>query len=227
MHIDGNQECHRHHFHQSSNLALLHVVFCEPSRSKLLLTMMPTGSHPLSEAVVRELVKSLHESGQLAGLVNELASGSASAGSMSDASKRRLNSVGESDDEFQVVDGTIPPSKKQAPILPGDKKNEKTPSAITLPSGIQSVSHWGQTVCDLPKVAHLEMSYAELIGKANSDSMVAGYLKWAYSAGVKSDKVDDLQAYLKAINWNPKTKSVDQEKTDLTYPGTGYVRRMK
>lgn len=190
--------------------------------------MMPSGNLPLSEDLVRELVKSLHESGKLAGLMTELETGSASAGSMSDASKRRLHSMGElEDEEFQMIPDAAPPSKKQTPILPGEQNKMNTLSTGTLPSGITSLSHWGKTVCELPKVAHLELSYEEMVDKAKGDTMIADYLKWAFTAGVKSEKVADLQAYLKARNWNPKTNEADKGQSELTYPGTAYVRRMK
>lgn len=147
---------------------------------------------------------------------------------MSDASKRRLHSMEETDDEeFQMIPGHSPPSKKQTPVLPDKTKSEKPWNVSTLPSGIQSLSHWGQTICELPKVAHMDLSYEEMITKAKTNSMVADYLKWVFTAGVKSDKVDDLKAYLKARKWNPTTKEADSDKTELTYPGTSYVRRMK
>ena len=104
------------------------------------------------------------------------------------------------------------PVEKQLPVLPKTKES--------LPEGVESITEWGETWCDLPKVAAMKISYAGLVEKAHIDQSMSDYLDrmLTFPKG-KSAKVDDLKAYLEAIQYvKPKTTKV--------FPGSD-IRRLK
>ena len=101
---------------------------------------------------------------------------------------------------------------KQMPVLPKTKES--------LPDGVESIEEWGETWCDLPKVAAMKISYAGLVEKAHSGQSMSDYLDrmLTFPKG-KSAKVDDLKAYLQAIQYTkPKSTKV--------FPGSD-IRRLK
>ena len=70
-----------------------------------------------------------------------------------------------------------------------------------LPPGVRSVEEWGRTLCVMPKVKSLKMSYDDLVKSDDPDHAV--YLKWVVeNATGRSGKIDDLANYLKAAGWS-------------------------
>ncbi|CAK8996063.1 unnamed protein product [Durusdinium trenchii] len=162
-----------------------------------------------SKEELKQLVRALNESGELEQLLHE-ASASTSAdtaqGSMNDSSKRRLTSsvvsAKEELDQFEV----------------GYSSHAGT--EIRLPEGLQSLKQWGSTICELPKVAKREMTYDMMITEADSCKEMRDYLTWVTNSGVKSSKMDDIRAYLKAVQYSPGIS-----KFGVTYPGSKEARR--
>ena len=51
--------------------------------------------------------------------------------------------------------------------------------SVPLPKGVLSDEEWGLTLCELPAVASLEMSYEQLRDRARAgDTKLRGYLSW-------------------------------------------------
>ena len=51
--------------------------------------------------------------------------------------------------------------------------------SVPLPKGVLSDEEWGLTLCELPAVASLEMSYEQLRDRARTgDTKLRGYLSW-------------------------------------------------
>lgn len=139
-----------------------------------------------------------------------------SSGSMTDASKRRLEEeVAESDSSdweglSTISQTSMPMGKSGVPTKYGYVNRE-----IKLPVNT-SFDEWSRTVCQMNKVKHLELSYAELVVEAETSTLVHGYLKWLRSAyGVNSSKYNpkaaitpavDLALYLEAVGWVPEAK---------------------
>ena len=97
--------------------------------------------------------------------------------------------------------------EKQLPVLPKTKES--------LPEGVESITEWGETWCDIRKVAAMKISE-----KAHIDQSMSDYLDrmLTFPKG-KSAKVDDLKAYLQAIQYvKPKSTKV--------FPGSD-IRRLK
>eukprot|EP00435_Cladocopium_sp_Y103_P053751 s999_g17.t1 len=184
----------------------------------------------MSPEEITELVKHLHNIGQLEDVLQEARHGVPVIGeSMNDSSKRRL--FAEDDDGFEYIpgDGYEGPTwrKRQQPIVPKSSSGSgaaEVPMGSKVPGVELSVADWGKTICDLPKVARRQMSYDEMVREAASEESMKEYLTWIMNTGIKSAKVDDLRGYLKAVGWS---SSKDKYATEMTYPGTSMVRRMK
>ena len=72
-------------------------------------------------------------------------------------------------------------------------------------------SLWGNSVCQMPKVAELKLSYLELIQLASTDTEIKEYLMWVKNrygtenTGNAKGKITpavDLAMFLEAVDWN-------------------------
>ena len=180
-----------------------------------------------------QILRNLREAGQLEELLHEVYYGTTSHGAMH-GSKRLADAVEPSDDGFSVI--SEPAEKKkyvpeQEP-MPLSRPMSSAASGYVeetnaLPVGIQSLTQWGKTVCELPKVTRLEKSYDELMEQARNDKEMASYLSWVYKSKITSKKADDLRAYLEARHWNPRTHKVESPQQMMYYAGSTMVRRLK
>ena len=187
----------------------------------------------MSPQEISELVQNLHSMGQLEDVMREARLGVpvVTGESMNDSSKRRLFAEDEEDAEFEYVpaDGYEGPTwrKRQQPIMPNSTGGSNAAEALKgshVPEMGLSLADWGKTICDLPKVARRHLTYDEMIKEAKTDDPMKEYLMWILHTGIKSAKVDDLRKYLNAVGWS---SSKDKYATQMTYPGTTMVRRMK
>lgn len=183
---------------------------------------MSTSNSPVSKELV-EAIRALQATGQLSQILNQTdaipmpSSGPpmsvwSTMGAMHDGSKRRMTSPTASSVSgyaFVPVEDltTDPPGKNdnnQEPVLPGSG----------LPPGVSSLTQWGKTRCDLPKMASYKLSYAALIEKSKTDDVIREYFQWVLDRpNDRSGKVADLHAYLKAVNYQ-------KENEKLTYPNS-------
>ena len=194
---------------------------------------MASSKPKMSPHEISELVQNLHAMGQLEDVLREARLGvpMISGESMNDSSKRRLFAEDEEDAEFEYIpaDGIEGPvwRKRQTPVVPktsaGSEPNEPS-KGYRVPEVELSMADWGKTICDLPKVARRHLTYDEMIHEAVTDEPMKEYLMWILHTGIKSAKVDDLRKYLNAVGWSTKK---DKYATQMTYPGTTMVRRMK
>lgn len=145
-------------------------------------------------------------------------------GAMSDACKRHLSDDEDElySEEFERVSmvGSFPaehalPGCSQKPVPPLEMKG------IKFPPGVVSLEDWGSTVCKLPKVSNLQVSYAEMVA---DQSTHGDYLLWVWKHGEKKGgRLEDLFLYLKAINYGSKHVHAETE----VFPGTNLVRERK
>ena len=160
---------------------------------------------------------------------------SSAGGGMSDACKRRLSHPADDDlaeaairceVEEALIDRAIAKfNGDQSPIAPrsGSFSVVSEPdvtSHVQLPPGFNSLTEWGTTLCELPKVKELYLSYAETYDKAHKgDAAMAGYVVWCRNYRGTSARTVDFGKYLTAMDelTGPKTY----------YPGSTYVRRLK
>lgn len=186
---------------------------------------MSSSSGPLptvSQSEVAAILQALKANGQLDAMLDSMrGTDMANGGTMSDACKRRFDPSDPDDDEdFDLITPRIH-SRKQSPVTP---TTSQPPQKIKLPEGIKSLEHWSKTMCELPKMATLEMSYGELVTESKKNPTVAKYLSWVVTAKDKGERVADLQAFLKASNWKMEDKASE---SGLTYPGSAVARIMK
>ena len=133
---------------------------------------------------------------------------------MTDASKRRRNPESEDD-----VDGSGEFDLVQPPVLQGGTSSKKARHDVNLPEGIPSLAKWGDTLCTLPKVAALQLSYSELADRADHDPNIMGYIEaFVLKYRGTSAKVLDLRRYLEATRYSTGC---------IYYEGTGEVRKFK
>ena len=145
-------------------------------------------------------------------------------GAMSDACKRHLSDDEDElySEEFERVSmvGSFPaehalPGCSQKPVPPLEMKG------IKFPPGVVSLEDWGSTVCKLPKVSNLQVSYAEMVA---DQSTHGDYLLWVWKHGEKKGgRLEDLFLYLKATNYGSKHVHAETE----VFPGTNLVRERK
>ena len=180
-------------------------------------------SQPLSQQEAK-LLQELSERAKAAGITPDPEAQVhvfMSHGSMSDASKRLREQYEEEllADGYQCVpmsDCKIPEEiykdASQAPIAPGVQQQ------IKLPPGVTSLEDWGKTICQLPKVESLGLSYAELVKDAKTHG---NYLSWILNHGAnRAGKLEDLYLYLRAVQYGRVTSA-------QVYPGTQEVRQKK
>ena len=196
------------------------------SNSKPMSSRQPKQAHLVSPSDTMnlsqherdlEMLRGLQKAGSLEGLVAMVqreTSQQLPIGAMTDGAKRRL----ESDDEsFQCVSPTGDGYASSAPLagtaMPVDP--------ALLPPGVKDLEEWGRTICELPKVKDLNMSYKELRLAADSgDSDKGKYLAWVRSFNGQSVRTLDFQRYLRAVD---SIQAVPQ----TYFPGSGEVRRLK
>ena len=127
-------------------------------------------------------------------------------GAMTDGSKRRLtaDSVLDEFDNFEFVEDPeeILAHKLELEAIRDEIESANTPvvpplaigqygaataavnrggiqGSVPLPKGVLSDEEWGLTLCELPAVASLEMSYEQLRDRARTgDTKLRGYLSW-------------------------------------------------
>jgi hypothetical protein len=147
-------------------------------------------------------------------------------GAMSDSSKR-LRSTSE-DAGFEGYEHIGTPRAKQVtlspsggsqlPLLPGPD------TGVKLSPGITDLKDWGTTVCKLPKVASLKLSYEELVQDPKNHQ---DYLMWVLKHGAdradRGGRLEDLRLYLKAIKYDQKPEL----SRDQLFPGTQEIREKK
>eukprot|EP00438_Fugacium_kawagutii_P014963 Skav234165 [mRNA] locus=scaffold572:163472:164041:+ [translate_table: standard] len=125
-------------------------------------------------------------------------------GSMTDASKRRCGAMDNESENcgYTLVD--LHPNSKVEKLMHNKSQKPLPPtkgSKTTLPPGISSVENWGTTICQLPKVKALNLSYAELV---NDPANHADYVKWVWDNGrSKGPSVADFFGHLQAIGYDP------------------------
>ena len=146
-------------------------------------------------------------------------------GTMADSSKRlRDDEIASFDasleDETWDLPGDMDPLSSSAletqqvlsPMLSSTQK-------IALPPGISSVKEWGKTLCELPAVARLKLSYEAL----SQEESQMDYLLWILKQGAsKGPRVHDLGQYLQAIKFTEKCNGLA---TGPPYPGSNVVRK--
>ena len=123
------------------------------------------------------------------------------AGTMSDASKRR-RSPGTS----VTSDGWEKVSDQQSFAASSggcsSSIQDVIPPRVNLPKGIPDIHRWGQTLCELPKVAKKRMTYQELVAEAETNADLRSYLlKFVLRHNGPSPKVRDFREYLEAVRF--------------------------
>ena len=119
-------------------------------------------------------------------------------------------------DEEAKLEAAEKKSSSHLPVAPGIGSC----SEITLPQGVETITDWGRTICQLPKVEQLGLSYEELVQDRTTHGR---YLNWIYEHGsARGGRLQDFWSYLHAIRYNKMTST-----TDCVYPGTSEVRKMK
>lgn len=152
-------------------------------------------------------------------------------GAMTDACKRNRDdgvlSLDEDDDDtYQYVShddastnrrtaensAIRPCSSHQLPVPPS------TGDSVVFPPGVTSLEDWSTTVCELPKVASLDMTYGELVASGKHNE----YLLWVLNHGLgRSGRLGDLANYLCAIQFGM------QNDPKATYPDSKSIRKKK
>ena len=95
----------------------------------------------------------------------------------------------------------------------GFAKTETVPNKYK-PDDMPTAKDWSTTLCKLPKVLHLKLSYGELVELAETDVEIRDYLVWVIgSFGAKDGKLPmtmkggaDLALFLQYIDWTPIVK---------------------
>ena len=160
-------------------------------------------------------------------LLGELGGGSPTLAGMSDAAKHRMVF---DDDEVHEWDNIS--SAAGSEFFPPDRvaspKQAAKPNVMKeSPDGVP-LMQWGKSVCKMPKVRNLGLTYEELISRAKWDDDVHGYLSWIKSTygtggtGIIPEKITaavDLALYMEAIQW----KSASDQKSSKM----GFTRSFK
>lgn len=175
---------------------------------------------------VVELLRDLYKSGRLNELLARVHQEDHPSLSMTDAPKRRLSQtdpVRSEDlepDEFQVISPTSSKMPTGYPSMAGVNDSD-SPKRISLPEGVKSFEQWGRTVCELPKVQSLNLSYEELYTLAASgDKEKSDYLVWVRRYNGSSSRTLDFKQYVLSkdhMTTGPKTY----------FPGSKDIRRLK
>jgi len=181
-------------------------------------------------------LRDLKQSGMLEDLLKVLgqeSSGYATSGSMTDAAKRRCpDDSAPCDFEFlhdpiesAVESASAGVAQLSMPVMPKSMASPiRKHAAVTdseLPDGVSTFEEWGRAICDLPKVKHLEMSYRELVNRAEAgDRELTKYLGWVKGFNGSSARTKDFKRSLlidDAMKASPR----------VYFPGTSEIRRVK
>lgn len=152
------------------------------------------------------LLAALQENGHLQSLLAEVSTRSQSGGyggAMNDSSKRRLTATGsdEASESPTNSEGGAKFVMVQMPEPPAGAGGKA--SKIDLPSGVDSMEEWPRTVCELPKVAAMKKTYAQLQADAEKgDQDVKNYLVFVLGYNGSSERTKDFAAYLRAVGYN-------------------------
>ena len=155
------------------------------------MSLSKSPNAPLSADEARTLTSLLMRM-QAAGL--EPAADAQGYGAMTDASKRRKpESEVSLEEEFEHIEPFVqyevekPGTEKPKSSTDGSvgKTRVHIPlvnvGGVKIPPNEKDMEDWSTTLCELPKVVHLGMSYAELI----ADPEFMDYLIWVRTHGVK------------------------------------------
>ena len=157
-------------------------------------------------------LRDLKQSGMLEDLLNVISresTGCAALGAMSDASKRRCPDESASHEfeflhdpeEFIEESMSAGVAQHSMPVMPKSMASPirklAAPINSELPEGVSTFEEWGRTICDLPKVKDLEMSYRELVNRADAgDRELAKYLGWVKGFNGNSARTKDFKRFL-------------------------------
>eukprot|EP00434_Breviolum_minutum_P003222 symbB.v1.2.002836.t1/scaffold144.1/size299099/14 len=199
----------------------------------LLATMSLSKSPnaPLSADEARTLTSLLMRM-QAAGL--EPAADHQGYGAMTDASKRRKpESEVSLEEEFEHIEPFV---QYEVEKLETEKPKSSTDGSVgktrvhiplvnvggvKIPPNEKDMEDWSTTICELPKVLHLGMSYAELI----ADPEFMDYLIWVRTHGVKKGgRFEDFSLFLQAVDY---TKERVCPNSHQTFPGSNQIRKKK
>ena len=140
-------------------------------------------------------------------------------GTMSDGAKRRLHAADSDDESFQQISPVSRTEGYGASSV--DMIAAKRLGAVTFPEGVKSMKDWGRTLCELPKVKDMNLSYEELLDLANSgNTEIAKYLGWVKSFKGQSSRTQDFKKFLLA-------KETLEEQPKTYFPGSHEVRKLK
>ena len=125
--------------------------------------------------------------------------------SMTDASKRRLTEASSPCHHMS-----------QVPVTPSRSSED------SFPPGITSLEMWGSTVVEFGKFKDRQMSYAEMMNEAKSDSSVKSYLDWVrhHTSSSSQPPLKDLHAYVKVMDRKLGN-------SNLMFPGSNTTRKLK
>ena len=195
------------------------------------MSLSKSPNAPLSADEARTLTSLLMRM-QAAGL--EPAADHQGYGAMTDASKRRKpESEVSLEEEFEHIEpfvqyeveklGTEKP-KSSTDVSVG-KTRVHIPlvnvGGVKIPPNEKYMEDWSTTLCELPKVVHLGMSYAELI----ADPEFMDYLIWVRTHGVKKGgRFEDFSLFLQAVDY---TKERVCPNSHQTFPGSNQIRKKK
>ena len=191
----------------------------------VFVCIMASGNTPVTpeeyEAAKAVLSRAVLSRARQAGVFSQAGVSSSATGSMSDASKRlrdqwdifqdeQWEPVSYCEPEKGLVQERFDQSKvsdqKPIPVKTGSPSDK-----LELPPGISCVADWSSTICRLPKVQKLNMSYAELVASREHQS----YLVWVQQHGKgRGGRFEDLSKYLDAIKFaDSKGYSKDPQQT--------------
>ena len=154
-------------------------------------------------------------------------------GSMSDGAKRRLDfpelasecDVFGSDkssvwEEVEQLSGINVPKASSEGYPKAEESIQDLNHKIPLPSGCASVHEWKRTICEMEKVAKLNVSYEDMVNRAKSDSKdgedMRRYMSWIKTKYGTNDGAKlplkitpavDLAMFLEKIKWKPTEES--------------------
>lgn len=145
-------------------------------------------------------------------------------GSMTDASKRRYDP--EEDDASSASsdwEGLSMISQNSRPLGSAHQSKKYTYSNknAPLPKDVTFVE-WCNSICTLKKIKHLNLTYLELVEKAESIPEIHSYLKWVKQTHGPSSihylkgnmtQVMDLAVFLEAVEWTYE----DKETSELSF----------
>ena len=200
-----------------------------PKQSKMTSGSSQTSSSASASTQLQDLLRNMDEAGKTDEVLAILRQNFGTErvedhGAMSDASKRR-RSPAPSEGWEQVQYPQTSGGYSSGPM--GTSESGQTDAGgiqqAALPEGIPSLTRWSETLCELPKVAKLNYSYAELVQASYQDESLKKYLlSYVLTFRGSSDRVKDLRLFLEAIGYTGSETPV------LRYgSATSDIRRFK